>query len=153
MKEQFVTYKLAKILKEKGFDEPCLGTYLTEHSIKEGKLYPAEPDCDITDEFDSDGYLNFVVIKNSDLDDVKQYLAAPLWQQAIDWFELKYGFNIWIDCSPNSQWIWTINFIDKGTYIQSDDIDMEDKIIQNPLCFNNKYEALEAVIKHALTLI
>ena len=86
MKKLFVNYEIAILLKEKGFNENCLGTYLTNKSVKEGKFYPAEPNCDITDEFDSDGYLNFVVIKNSDLEDVPQYAAAPLYQQVIDWF-------------------------------------------------------------------
>ena len=94
--EIFVPYELAKRLKQKGFNKNCFGTYLTEHSVKEGKLYPAERDCDITPEHDDEGYENFVIIKNSDLKDVKQYLAAPMYQQVIEWLLEKHKIYIYL---------------------------------------------------------
>ncbi len=97
MKELFVPYEIALKLKEKGFNEPCLGTYLTKHSIKEGKLYPAEKDCDITPEFDEDGYENFIVIKNSDCEGVPQYISAPLYQQVQDWFRKTHNMIIGVN--------------------------------------------------------
>ena len=61
MKEQFVTYDVAKRLKELGFNEPCLG-WIAQ------------------DEFLSTGIRE---VKNSDC--APKHCASPLWQQAIDW--------------------------------------------------------------------
>lgn len=75
MKDQFIPYELAVKLKELGFNEECIAT------------------------FDED--------ENFELQDFEQnydtfpshIIAAPLWQQAFDWFRDKYGLHIWFPYS------------------------------------------------------
>ena len=78
MKE--LPYKLAKELKNKGFDEPCYGYYTNETNWKpaqhliEAYIYPS----------------------NSDL--LKDWCSSPNYDQVIDWF-IKYH-DIIIDIQP-----------------------------------------------------
>lgn len=147
MKNWYVPYDIAKSLRDLGFDESCLGTYLTDKSVMEGKLYPAEQDCDNTPEFDEDGYKNFVVIKNSDLKNVPQYLAAPLYQQVDEWLETKHGILINI-ISMTSGCTHRI-MIDKYTAMKQFD---------PAEFFERKYsatrkEALEKAIEDSITIL
>ncbi len=71
MKKEFVSYEIALALKKLGFDEECLGCYplfnkflLTKHPYSNSKHQDETP------------------------------LAAPLWQQAIDWFRDEKGLVI-----------------------------------------------------------
>ncbi len=75
MENQFVTYEIAKKLKELGFNEWCLNIY------QDGE------------ELDVSGYYGFNnPVRNEKLKD--DYPAAPLWQQVIDWFRMKHGIHI-----------------------------------------------------------
>lgn len=65
MEKEFVTYKIALKLKELGFDEEVCALYRHE------RLYPIL------------GFEKINSIKQS-------VIAAPLWQQVIDWFSEKY---------------------------------------------------------------
>lgn len=68
MKDQFVTYEIAKKLKELGFNEDCFGCY---------KVEPFDPP-----------YLHDSTRgQNSSFG---KWVAAPLWQQAIDWLRVEY---------------------------------------------------------------
>ena len=136
LKHLFVPYDLAVKLKEKGFDEYCLreSDHLKECDIKKNNcgicplhnILCSYPDCII--------------------DKTKTVVKIPLYQQVIDWFDSKHNINIWVDCSNKREWIWTINFIEKGDYIQSDDEDFDEH-------YNSKYESLIKAIEEALKLI
>jgi hypothetical protein len=83
MKEQFCNYDIALKLKELGFDEPCIAFFNTS-SITSLCF------CDVFGfviEHEGDEY-----IKNSD----EYKVAAPMWQQTIDWFREKHGLIIYI---------------------------------------------------------
>lgn len=69
MKDQFVPYELALKLKELGFSISCLGYYTKgwEHHISIG-------DPTMADIFTN-----------------RRIMAAPLWQQAFDFFRKEYG--------------------------------------------------------------
>lgn len=67
MKEQFVTQKIAKNLKELGFKEECFGGW-------------EETDNGIW--FHTGGAMPVTVLK------------APLWQQAIDFLRIKYNISV-----------------------------------------------------------
>jgi hypothetical protein len=81
MKDQFVTYEIAKRLKELGFNEACMAYYqYVYYPTKDRtslRYCPTQPDC----------YLN-------DTDDGSRMngedCTAPLWQQAIDWLRKKH---------------------------------------------------------------
>ena len=69
MEKEFCTIEITKSLEELGFDEECLW-YWNIYNHKEPEL------LEFIDEFSED------------------YLNAPLWQQAIDWFREKYKLHI-----------------------------------------------------------
>lgn len=69
MKHLFVSYQVAKQLKEKGFDEPCLACY----------AYGSED--------------NLIMAKKDNACDMG-YTAAPLYQQIVDWFRKKHNMVI-----------------------------------------------------------
>lgn len=73
---QFVSYEIAKKLKELGFNEVCIAHYMNELSW--------QIDC-------TEGSMYF---KYSPSDEESEYsILAPLWQQAIDWL-MKNGLSI-----------------------------------------------------------
>jgi len=79
MENKFVPYNIAYKLREIGFDEPCFGYFETNIDvflIKDNNLITRKD-----------------LVRN-DVD-----VLAPLWQQVIDWFRIKYGLAIHIDSS------------------------------------------------------
>lgn len=73
MKNLFVPYELALKLKEKGFDEPCLGYYGIWSTELRFPVYAGELE-------------NWNTIEN--------LCSAPLYQQVQDWFREKHNLNI-----------------------------------------------------------
>jgi hypothetical protein len=135
MDEQFVPYELALKLKEKGFDEPCLGYYREDAQKKDGTLYE--------------------YITPYHYDEVKECehmipVFAPLYQQAMEWFDDKY--NIIFSRNIN----YTIKNCDEILHIGHNyklvRVGMSDKLIWTKEC-STRLEAKEEAIKHALTLI
>lgn len=78
MKEQFCTYEIALQLKELEFDERCFGCW--EDNTEYGIPFIVGYDLDTPE------YYNLK----------ENCVAAPLWQQVIDWFREKYRFHIQI---------------------------------------------------------
>ena len=75
MKDQFVTYEIAKYLKDLGFDEPCLGIY---NGLQE--IY-----CDSKIEhFTSQEKVQYIFGN-----DKVNVILAPLWQQSIEFIYKK----------------------------------------------------------------
>ncbi len=60
----FVTYEIALKLKEKGFNEQCLAFF---NGVGDDMLQPIDTD-----------FINFR--------EIGECVAAPIWQQVIDWF-------------------------------------------------------------------
>lgn len=69
MKEQFVTYEIAKELKLLGFNEHCLAWYVDKD------FYIMAPE-------------HIELCLNSKTKN--RYITAPLWQQVIDWFRVNH---------------------------------------------------------------
>lgn len=110
MKDQFVTYEIAKKLKELGFDEPCFSKW--EKYINTFKLYPilATFGLNTPYEKESNGYdqkqvneggYTFTGYKNNVLDHGKDVITAPLWQQAIEFINKT---NIFVQELENNHW-------------------------------------------------
>jgi len=73
MKNLFVTYEIAKQLKEKGFNEPCLAVYdITQGNEQTAKLHKHPADC----------------INGDSIHPAA--ITAPLYQQVIDWLFEKH---------------------------------------------------------------
>ena len=67
LKKSSVTYDVAFALRQKGFNEPCLGYYMQGHDF----CYFSPPDYTYKDTT------------------LTKWCIAPLWQQVIDWLETK----------------------------------------------------------------
>lgn len=83
MEKQFVTYEIAKDLKELGFDEECFALY---DAYQDNRLVYLQ----------NGGRNTLNNIKTNESMDFS--CLAPLWQQAIDWLEtkdIKMSFNYW----------------------------------------------------------
>lgn len=96
MKEQFVTYEIAKELKELGFDEICIACYITNGN--EIKIKYEKPDYLLSQE--KAAYIFDYEWHGTEYNTI----LAPLWQQAIDWFREKHQIFIHIKtdatCEP-----------------------------------------------------
>lgn len=138
MKEQFVPYEIANILKEKGFDEPCFGTYNSFGDfIQSNSEYPLPKN---SDKLHDDIWLKHIQTHFPD-HTPDMLCTAPLWQQVIDWLREKHNIDISIEPGGkpkmyavfvNSNWIYE-NTKDRMLYSYP--------------------EARQAAIEHALTLI
>lgn len=88
MKHLFVSYEIAKLLKDKGFNEECLGTWCNYHLqlidnpkfIKKNKKFVGK-------------HLNM-------------FCSAPLYQQVIDWFREKHNIHISLNQHVNYYKPW-----------------------------------------------
>lgn len=78
MEKQFVTYEIALDLKKLGFKDKCMASYYTYdiENFKKGEY-------DMRGKFECDYSTEDQYIINTDK---TYYVAAPLWQQVIDWF-------------------------------------------------------------------
>jgi hypothetical protein len=73
IEKQFVTYEIALVLKELGFDEECFGVY---------------------------SIINYKLLRDYQIfqwDDFSKVIKAPLWQQATDWLREKHKIYIDVD--------------------------------------------------------
>lgn len=127
MKHLFVPYELAVKLKEKGFDEECLGYYHEKMSgnpltfIWEDDMYPTS---------------NSEMLRLSKNSNV---VMAPMYQQAIDWLfkklrEKESAF-IYIEIHSDNSGEWVFS--------SQPEIEYEGKRIY----FNNLEEAIEEALK------
>ena len=147
MKSQFVTYEIAKSLKELEFDEPCLAGY---------------------ENFDCGIQLHIPAGKHSSVSKIPFYknyskqnthiVKAPLWQQVIDWFREKYevDINIYIKKVSNGNiaiYVFSIFFIaehpDKKWYNESLDYDSQKENVD----FVRYSTAREQAILKAIELV
>jgi hypothetical protein len=144
MNKELVPYELALKLKEKGFNEDCLFHYQNDKLISEDEFcYHIKNGSVLFINWNDKGYQNTSV--NWDGEKVIP-TAAPMYQQVQEWLRDQRALNVWIDCSKDRVWIWTINFIENGDYIQSDDDGYEKY-------FKSHNEALIDGITEALNLI
>jgi hypothetical protein len=91
MKHLFVTYKIAKQLKEKGFVEECFGYY-------NGRLLQIN---------------GMEILHELSLSDINT--DAPLYQQVVDWFREKHKLFIEVRCW-NNLYSFALIKVDDMTY-------------------------------------
>lgn len=161
IEESYCSFEVSKLLKEKGFEVPTLCYYFedgafVQNSYKDitGMDYGAEFETEY-EELLGNWNDNFVTKKNGDrcfgCDKSKGYFetySAPTHAIAIEWLRANFSINIWIDCNKEEKWIWTVNIIKDGEYIQSDDW-IED--LENlPDYYNTPKEAISAAFDYVL---
>lgn len=125
MKHLFVPYEIARQLKEKGFNEPCLASFWNE----EIKFHSGNKLWSNTD------HIKFWEQATSLIPQKEIGLAAPLYQQVIDWFREKHRIHI-----QNDSLSYTIS----GNSF---------KTVQSGIVYRSYYEALTKAIEAALNLI
>lgn len=111
MKDLFVSYEIAKKLKDQGYNEPSLMVYYGEGK---GQAETGQPKDKM--------YLpsGFGKVKNTDLKNFSKegiynqgQVTAPLYQQVVDWFREEHGVHInvkWYDYAVTSCNGWYYNF-------------------------------------------
>lgn len=129
--EDYVSFEISKLLKEKGFDEQCMYMYDSKHT-----LYSTFEQCRQITRNNSDwihyvGKLNIVPI------------AVPTIQMAMKWLRYEKNIHIKVHCSGHRNYL---------VYAQSLVTAFPDFCIESATCsFNTYEEAVEAAIKYCLT--
>lgn len=120
-----VTFPIAKLLKEKGFNEPC------------------------EDRFDENGIPTATKLgMHMHPNNYSDSYSAPLISDVVDWLLEKHS--IWIFCDRTTTWFWTIQK-STGEYIHHEDQEpLTDEICKG---FNSPKEAYLAAIEYTLTEI
>ena len=72
IKERYVNFEVAKLLRDKGFDEECIKTY----NINNGQMYIGGETC------------------NSEFTDIEEIVTAPTQSMACDWIEETFNISI-----------------------------------------------------------
>ena len=121
--EDYVSFEVAKLLKDKGFDAECLGTYSTGD-----KELSISSECPYSNDLNDD-----------------MFIAAPTLQMAIKWFREIHDKNIVLDMvslDEDCYVLWTYNVYCNKNY----------KIMWGPKQpkYNTYEEACEEAIKYCL---
>ena len=122
-KERYVSYKIAKLLRKKGFNWGCNGHWY----IGQSKTFEISPSTDP---------INWNEVK-TDLD----WLSCPTQQMACAWLEETYGIFIKIGrgMDINSNYYYSYNVLDK------------DNVSQIKSIRPSKEEAIAAALEYVLT--
>jgi hypothetical protein len=143
MKDKFTTYQIAKELKELGFDEPCFATYMKDAC---GSKKPFEYDIDYCTKTQmSSGLASHNNLYKND------WVAAPTWQDVIDWLEDKH--KLFVDVFPT-----LVSVSDKtGHRFTWDIVDLDDYATTitdtSPLGFlTSKEGRVDAILKAIETI-
>jgi hypothetical protein len=125
-----VSFEIAKLLKEKGFDEPCSHYYILDFKnfIADGVLYK----CGLPDGEEHTNTFQFVRRKN------QPHIAnAPTIAEVVMWLYEKHG--IWIYVKQGYKWEWYIE-----TVSNHPELKYKDGLEDSPT------EAYEAAIEYTL---
>ena len=125
MKKLFVPYELALLAKEKGFDEKCLCIYMENENNRLQNL--------------GGTYQNSLAYKDN--------LAAPLYQQLVDWLETLHGLEIstksWKKEGSKIEIVWVYSIKKLGL----------PSTFKFDKTFNSKNQALNTVLTESFKLI
>ncbi len=87
IKERYVNVEVAKLLRDKGFDEECIKTY----NISNGQMYIGGESC------------------NSEFTDISEMITAPTQSMACDWVEETFNISIEVLVGINGYRIEILN--------------------------------------------
>ena len=86
VKERYVNIEMAKLLRDKGFDEECIKTY----NISNGQMYIGGETC------------------NSEFTDIEEIVTTPTQQMACDWLIENYKIYINVSFVSGKGYVRTI---------------------------------------------
>lgn len=145
IKEAYCSFEVAKLLKEKGFDEACYSYYMTTktlHTTFHNRVHVEEEphfnSCDLNGMYDVD---------ESSIEDI---CSAPTHQMAMAWLREKYCLHFIIQpmmSMPSCELKWSADTYDisifyKGLY--------EFKCVAGTKLCDSPEEAVEAALKYTL---
>lgn len=143
MKDLFVTYEVAKLLKEKGFNEPCIS--FVNLSMYDLPIHKDRIKLDFS-----------VLGKFEYYNDHEHVLAFPFYQQVKDWLSDKHQIFIDIetDCTTYPKFAYSVNkFVGNPKDLSEKEWGWQNPKPDNWFLYRTRKEALEEAIKFALTLI
>ena len=122
--EDYVNFETAKLLKEKGFDEPC---HCLWNNPSNGSPYNSV--CE-----------DIMTYEDIDPEVVHHWYLCPTLQMAMKWLREKH--NLWIDIDPltGNKWTWSIWLMN----------DPSQKMGESLQIISNYNEACEVSIKYCL---
>ena len=152
MKHLFLNKELSQLAKDKGFDEPCLAyyTYTDEFILLSAK---------IGGELAGHGSVKNELFRwlennkktNGELYILSRSIAAPLYQQILDWFrDIK---NLFIKINMDDGEEVTQKFYNYILFETEWGTDKEMRYINRKYGFTSYYEALDKAIEEAFKLI
>jgi len=141
MKNLFVSYDIAKLLKDIQFDVSCIARYTKDSEQNIFYLSASELSFDLVSSKLLYGkLLNY----NAGFYDEEGTISAPLYQQVIDWFRDKHNIEILI-CDEGENELG----VEYSYYLNSLN---NHKTIKTEICEDNYYEALDKAIKETIKL-
>ena len=131
IKERYVNIEVAKLLRDKGFDEECIKTY----NINNGQMYIGGESC------------------NSEFTDISEMITAPTQAMACDWVEEKYNISIevWVGIIGYGV---SISYALKDSNIASNDVNHKDDMPcgdNSDGSWSSKELAYNEALKYVLT--
>ena len=122
-----VSFELAKLLKEKGYDEPCALLYDENGKISGTKMSMA-------------GHPNIYINKYS----------APIIAEVLMWFYEKHGIWVKVDVASKDFWHPSILNIEDGNFLVHPSFVSQNFIEKNERMFKTPTEAYESTILYTL---
>lgn len=132
MKNLFLSYELALLAKEKGFDKDCFRVYSRNRKLTNDELLNPNDN---------------------------KWINAPLYQQIVDWFREKYNIHIRVDCiieynEGREDYLKLQGYSLWISQFQNDDIVDSDELGRLAITiYKDYYEALNKAIIEAFKLI
>lgn len=131
IKERYVSFEVASLLRDKGFNEECTKTY----NISNGQMYIGGETC------------------NSEFTDIEEIVTAPTQQMACDWVEEKYNISIevWVGIIGYGV---SISYALKDSNIASNDVNHKDDMPcgdNSDGSWSSKELVYNAALKYVLT--
>ncbi len=143
MIKQFVSYEIARQLKEKGFNEDCLGFW--ESFDESWNNYSSWANIDIMDELDNE---RLVITLNELRGYYNNITKAPLYQQVIDWFREKHFIDICMNLNLSHE--YSAHIYNRFHSINQGKDDISNYIVPHG---KDYYKVLIKAIEEALKLI
>ena len=131
IKERYVNFEVASLLRDKGFDEECIKTY----NISNGQMYIGGESC------------------NSEFTDISEMITAPTQAMACDWIEETFNISIevWVGIIGYGV---SIGYALKDPNIASNDVNQKDDMScgdNSDGSWSSKELAYNEALKYVLT--
>ena len=124
--EQYVSYEIAELLKDRGFDWDCHHFYYRKNN---GKIV--------------EKWMQFIADRNSDrwINPYAEYISAPTQQMAMRWLREEKGIHPELELCTDNEFSFTIYKLDGKRTV----------LYEEKRCWTNPEDAIEAALQYCLT--